>query len=518
MCLHIELLHRNRGDFPHGVSPLFLIQLQIGGLGTGRYTGITSGYCAKVGGTCSRNVQSNMYGGAFGMPLRSILVSLLALSVPLFGVAQTRDISPEPDVYEGVMTLEFGYVTDAHGQKVDVTGVEIPYRAERIQAYEARLAKFLNLAPVRRTETMQPRFESRSDDGGNFGLAGANTTVYRNDNGNGTYFFTPEMPSALDDLLLTSAGNNAIWKELTIGMDINYSTLFLIRWIGWNSFTPQGPGVSAFSNQLFDFGGGYIPGPPGQYKVTFDLTNAPLASTPNGRVYFAQQFREYNATGTGQFLDSQVSPVFSGGGVTVGSSEDIFYYDYDGGGPDGIYAENEVDFFDGPPNHANFLLQIVVGGTSHLVKPASFTPFRGQVTGGNLASLWFSDNNYLRMIPGIVMNVDEASIQLVVESFAPSSNIQSMRLDVESAANLNGLSQTIQFWNFATNAWVNIRTDPITQTDTTFQALAPGNPSQFVHPTENTVRARIQVKPAGVILFFPYEVRFDRTEWTIVTP
>lgn len=454
------------------------------------------------------------------MPLRSLLISVLALSVPLFGVAsQSRDTSPDPDIYHGVMTVEFGFVTDAHGQKVDITGVEIPYRAERISAYEARLAKFLNLAPRRQTETMQPRMESRSDDGGgNFGLAGANTTVYRNDNGNGTYFFTPEMPSALDDLLLTSAGNNAIWKELTIGMDITYSNLFLIRWIGWNNFTPQGPGVNAFTNNLFDFGGPFIPGAPGQYKVTFDLTNAPLASTPNGRVYFAQQFREFNQTGTGQFLDGQVSPIFSGGGVNIGSSEDIFYYDYDGGAPDGIYAENEVDFFDGPPNHANFLLQIMVGGTSTLVKPASFTPFRGQVVGGNLASLWFSDNNYLRMIPGITMNQFEHSIQLIVESFAPSANIQSMRLDVESAANLGGLNQTIQFWNFATNQWVDIRTDPITQTDTTFQALAPSNPSQFVHPTDNTVRARIQVKPGGIILFYPYEVRFDRTEWTIVTP
>lgn len=451
------------------------------------------------------------------MPLRPLLLSFLALSVSAASFAeQSRDVSTSPEVYEGVMTLEFGYVTDQLGRRVDVTGVEIPYRAERIHAYEARLARFLGVGQNRRTEVMQPRVDSSG--GSQFGFAGANTTVYRNDNGHGTYFFTPEMPSALDDLLLTSAGNGAIWKELTIGMDINYPTLFLIRWIGWNNFTPQGPGVSAFSNELFDFGGGYIPGAPGQYKVTFDLSNAPLASTPNGRVYFAQQFREFNVTGTGQFLDGQVSPVFSGGGVTIGSSEDIFYYDYDGGGPDGIYAENEVDFFDGPPNHANFLLDIVVGGTSHLVKPASFTPFRGVVTGGNLASLWFSDNNYLRMAPGIVINQAEAPIQLIIESFSPQANIQSMRLDVESAANLNGLVQTIEFRNFATNEWVPIRTDNLTTTDTTFQALAPSNPSQFVHPTDLTVRARIQIIPGGIILFFPFEARFDRTEWTIVTP
>ena len=303
------------------------------------------------------------------------------------------------------------------------------------------------------------------------------------------------------------------------------------RQLGWTSYvTGRGDGVQAFDNLIFDVGWVFQPGqfPPGNWKYTIPIHDywAQIPSwnmprVPSGLIYFAQEWRAYNIQGEGAFLTGNFSPVFSGDGdPTIGFSNDNFWPDWDPV-PDGIFSENEYDWFGGPPNEANFLMTLTTQatGTTDIVKPAIATILRGKVTGGNIGSLHFIDQNYYKVTKFIVANLTEPAVQFTLEGFSPNNNLTGISIDMMSKANTVGLQQTYYLYNYVTSQYVQLDQRPAPITDTRLTISAPGTATDYVDiPNGNVVKMKVTYKQTGPTAIFSYGCLMDMANWLVSHP
>ena len=156
--------------------------------------------------------------------MRSALLGAIALSLV--------SAAPASDTFEGVMTITYGYYTDAQGRQVSLVGQKVPFVGEAISMGGS---------------VSRPAASPGTDA----------TIVYQNDHGTGSYIVSGlAMPSALDDIIMVN-GANATWQFFTFGMNANTTSTtgsVFMRWTGYGNFTPGlGAGVMAFSNPVIDF-------------------------------------------------------------------------------------------------------------------------------------------------------------------------------------------------------------------------------------------------------------------------
>lgn len=433
----------------------------------------------------------------------SAIFSLLLMLVAA-GLAQGKAVT-------GTFTLSYGFVRDIDGRMRSVKGLVVPFKAEPI-----RLG-----AGGSRTE-VQPRL----------------TTVYQNDQGPGSYYTTgspqdPESficPSACDDVTMTSAGQGGVWRQLTVGYLSDTRDEVLLRWIAFDSYVSgRGAGVSAFDGVLADFGGYFtfdaarFPDLSLAYKITFDISVAG-ANVPDGAFYFASQIREPDPiywqgipigdTGEGAFRQD-VWTVFSTLGPTIGTSQDIFWFDWD---PlDGIYDELEADNFGTIPG-ANLLLKIEIGGSQSELFPVTVNQIQGRYKSGDFTSLWFSDDEHY--VSDNFSNSAESvwPISVVIESVSPTTNILSARIVCESRMQFSGFRQRISLWNFTQAKWVIVSEDDIENFDKIVDYTIGGNPQQFVNSSNRRMRARVEIQERLFNHPRTWDFNIDRFTWFIARP
>ncbi len=422
--------------------------------------------------------------------VRNWLLGAVAFALAVPAVSQV-------DEFNGVMTITHGYYTDPSGRRVSLVGKKVPYRGERIA---------LGTNPAR-----------------NSGYQGLDFSAYSNDHGMGSYIVSGiANPSALDDVLM-SAGAGAIWQELTMGLNANINNpnqVFLIRWIGYRNFTPGlGAGVSAFSNAVMDFGGAMtLAGQqvPGTFKLTFNISGYNISS-PANQLYFAQQFRVWDGTGNPNTpFRVDFDNVFSLGFPSVGQSQETFYFD---GEPDGIYDETEIDVWP-PGSEANLLLMILANqsGTVETRLPGSFTYEAGSAVSGGLTDLWDSDDLYLVGGPGVVLSTQQASLRLVLTSTATSTAATQVSMIIEAKSSSSSVRQVVEFFNYATNAWVEGDARQMSTAENTIQIVAPGTPTEYIQAGSRQIRTRLRYKQTGPVLGFPWRISWDRAVWSITRP
>lgn len=419
--------------------------------------------------------------------MRAILVTcaLFAIVGPTW--AQSLSV-------EGEVLLTHGFITDARGVRIPIQGLRLPFVAKPIVARKVTVPDiFAHVQPGPAPQA----------------------TVYLNNNGNGTYYYAPENPSSLDDLVLSSAGNGQPWKTLEFGIDAQSPNKFLVRWIMFDDFVQnRGPGVSAFDNVLADFGG-FITLPVGTWDVTVNIAIVGCV-IPDGEFYMAQQFREPDPTGEGAF-NTAFSTVFSGGGPTVGSSEDICFMDWPT--PDGIYDETEVDNFGGPPNQANFLTGIVTGGTVSDRQVGSLTVERGEWVSGDTFSTFDSDNEYYQVNAGPINGLSPISV--IMTSQSPVTSPTSYTFTIEtSVTNPTFTMQVLELYNYAQNKWIVYDTRPVPTQDTKISVVAQPQPSQYVNASNRQIRARVRFTGKKPVAIGTPKARLnlDWATWRIVSP
>lgn len=421
--------------------------------------------------------------------------------------------------YTGTMTIQFGGYWDG-GRYVDLSGTKIPFVAEYIGP-PSRLGR---VATFGRSWRMPGGEGMRLLGGG----GDANITIYRNNNGAGSYFHSsPQfpIPSCLDDIRIISSGVNRQWKTLTIGIHAETTNTFLIRWkVYWQYQTGLGRGQQAFfpdppaPNR--DFGGYFSVPTPGTYAVTFNIAGVGC-NVPQQQAYVAQQFRwpQFPERGEGPFAQGAVQSIFSGFGATVGSSDNVFWYDWDP--VDGIYDETEVDYFGtAPGEEANLLFVITAAeGTTETALPTSFTVQAGVLVSGNVGSLWFDDANRLvvREAPPLALGLP--SVRVMIEGGIAPGAVAGFQFNLISRVPIvgTGVTQRIDLFNFSTNQWVQFDTRPGTTSDSLVQIVVPNNPQQYISPT-NQMRARISYFDPGTLVIFGWRAELNLANWIINRP
>jgi hypothetical protein len=419
------------------------------------------------------------------------------------------------EVRWGQVELAFFRVRGENGQMVDLPtkGIVLPVRMERIHASP-------NGKSVR-----------KSGAGGGTVFPTAQT-IYQNDLGT-NYFYDPDGPSSLDDINIIPNGNGQWWHELTLGAatENGNSVKIMNRQLGWTTYVQgRGPGVQAFDNLVTDVGWVFQPGqfPPGAWKYTIPIYqywalipdwNKPRV--PSGLLYFAQEWRAYDINGNGAFLTSQFSPVFSGDGdPQIGFSLDNFWPDWDPV-PDGIFSEDEFDYFGGPPNQANFLMTVTSQsvGVTEPVRPTSVSLSRGTYISGNVGSFHFVNQVYYQANKGLVMNQTEAPIQIILEGFSPASNLTAMSLDVVSMVTTSGLQQKLELFNYQSSQWVQVDVRAAPVSDTRITVGAPGTPTDYVDVANgNVVKMRISYKQTGPTAILNWGCKIDLANWLVTHP
>ncbi|MBV6457498.1 MAG: hypothetical protein HONBIEJF_00610 [Fimbriimonadaceae bacterium] len=415
------------------------------------------------------------------------------------------------ETIHGEMILTHGYVV-RDGVRHSVAGMRIPYTAERVIA-----RRFGDPLPPAGGGSKGDLAFGHQNDGTE---DPAEATAYLRDNGDGNYYINGmSCPSALDDVVMASQGDNQPWKKITMGIHNENGLRFLIRWQVYDTYE-GGHGANSSAWYPFplpdshDFGGYVNDVGQGTWKVTFDISIMGCR-VADGEFGLGTQFRTQQANGEGPFIDS-ITMVFCDGASTIGSTEDMFWFDFEP--TNGIYVETEAEQFE-TVTASSFLLGITVGGTVHTVQPDTYTITAGNYVSGNLTSLKFSNNSYL------VINVTNRQkyAQLVVESDSPDFQPLGYTFRCESASNRPGLRQKIDLWNYEMNRWDLFNTAATTTVDTIRTASVGSNPVKYVDQTTGRVKARItwenvQTISDGLERSPGSQIKVDLTDWQIVTP
>ncbi|MCW5937362.1 MAG: hypothetical protein KIT11_08660 [Fimbriimonadaceae bacterium] len=165
--------------------------------------------------------------------------------------------------------------------------------------------------------------------------------------------------------------------------------------------------------------------------------------------------------------------------------------------------------------HGRGIWQAVVTPSVTQATPASFNLVRGFLLGGGLAELGASDDTYLTVRRGIVVNQNESPINVEFAATAPQTVAQSIEVTVEAAVSTNGLRQTIQAFDFDASAWVDVDSRNASTTDLVTTVQLPGSVSRFIGPNDRAVRLRVAFKQNGPVAQANWQARFDLVRWAV---
>lgn len=421
--------------------------------------------------------------------MRALFVSALFFVLGAAAVAQPNDFTVNAEI-------AFGWVKRPDGTKVNLKGVKVPIRLTKLaEPFQiGRLPSFI-----------APKLEQPEG-----------FTAYLNDNGQSSYGYIEGDPSSLDDIGLSGAAG-VPWQQMKFGANVLATHRIIVRWrIFDTALQDTPPGQMAFTDEIADFGT-YLQFPSAgvwSFDVNVGIVGIVV---PDGQCYFAQQFRDDAYTnGEGPF-EFAFSNLFSGGGVSVGTSADLFVWDYTPE-PNGIYEWQEYDYFGGPPNEANFYSRITASGTANELLPSAFTVVRGNLLSGGLTDLWYDDQNYMMIRRGFTPGLNEAPINLEVQSVAPSTNIISMTFNAQVKGDRAGLVARLDLFNYATGQWVNWDSWTTNGAEQTRTVIVTSNPQNYVQSGTRNVRARVTVNRGPTALGAMFQADFDKLTWTVVRP
>ncbi|MDQ2986272.1 MAG: S8 family serine peptidase [Armatimonadota bacterium] len=147
--------------------------------------------------------------------------------------------------------------------------------------------------------------------------------------------------------------------------------------------------------------------------------------------------------------------------------------------------------------------------------PTSYTRIRGTHTGGTLASVTSSNNQYLTHTPGIVFSVGQSPVELVFTGTAPMAAPVQFFARVEAGATSPAILQTIEVYNYATPGWVEISSANLATTDGTRILAPPGTLSDYVQPGTRKIEMRVRARAVAPMFSFPWTHRIDQIGWHI---
>lgn len=147
----------------------------------------------------------------------------------------------------------------------------------------------------------------------------------------------------------------------------------------------------------------------------------------------------------------------------------------------------------------------------------SFAVTKGTQTGGDANSLKLSDNNKLTIQAALPIVAADPYARLELTGTAPQGNVVSLRFVSESSANVGGIGQTIEFYNYQSQSWESIGSGTIGNgVDGAKVVRVDSNPSRFIDSGTRQMRARVSFSPL-VSLSPNFSLAIDEARWSVFT-
>lgn len=145
----------------------------------------------------------------------------------------------------------------------------------------------------------------------------------------------------------------------------------------------------------------------------------------------------------------------------------------------------------------------------------TYSIFRGQLAGGSLADAQTSNDQYLSVQKGIVVNASEAPVQVIFNTTSNTLVPNGIGLQLEAGVNTVGLSQKIEFFNYSTNQFDVVKTTNATTADSLVAAVIPTNASNYVNSTNGNVQVKVSYSQVGPVANSAWTARFDKVRFII---
>jgi hypothetical protein len=157
---------------------------------------------------------------------------------------------------------------------------------------------------------------------------------------------------------------------------------------------------------------------------------------------------------------------------------------------------------------------LAVAASAVVVNPQTFTIVRGQVVSGNLSSVFASDDNSLVVRKGPTVAGYEAPLDIMLTAVCSTPNPQRLILNYETRANVAGLTQYVQMWEWSSGSWVELDRLALTMTDAQRQVDIPLC-WRFAKPVTGEMRLRFWVANQGPVGASQWAIAIDQMTWEV---
>ncbi len=154
---------------------------------------------------------------------------------------------------------------------------------------------------------------------------------------------------------------------------------------------------------------------------------------------------------------------------------------------------NEVNVdshLDTPEVDADYSL--VVTGAATAILPSSFSTGPASLLSGGLSELVTSNNHRMVLGPALVIGAgSDPGPDLTVTGVSPTTSLSALRFRVESSVSIRG-QMTVSLFDYSAQTYVPVATSVAgTLSDSVIEPVVTDNPSRFVNPATNEVKAKI---------------------------
>jgi hypothetical protein len=151
-----------------------------------------------------------------------------------------------------------------------------------------------------------------------------------------------------------------------------------------------------------------------------------------------------------------------------------------------------------------------------VLKPTSFTYFRGSTLTGSLSDLQASDDSRLVMRPGTVFTNSEPAIQVNLFSTCPF-NPSELRFNLEALGSASNMTQRILLYNYSTGQYDLKDTTTATLTDSVREVAVTGAAvADYIDGGTREVRARVTYRANTAVFSYPWKGAIDRAFWKAI--
>lgn len=152
------------------------------------------------------------------------------------------------------------------------------------------------------------------------------------------------------------------------------------------------------------------------------------------------------------------------------------------------------------------------------IAPTSFAVTHGLLLGGNVASLFASDTDFLNLKPTVVVDTfpnQSKPIQVSITGFSPILSPSSLSATVVGSVSNSGPVQAISMYNFVSNAWEQMDSRNATTSGQTVTVTASGQLSRFVNPSNGEMRLFVTYEVGSHQNIRAWTANLNQTIWTV---